>query len=56
MPKGTNGMTGAGFFSEMIKSISVWVAASEEEILGIVVFLGNNSTVSVISSSLVLEM
>ena len=54
MPKGANRAAGAGSFSASIKYIDAWVAASAEEIPFIMVLTGNNSTVSVISSALVL--
>ena len=51
-----NGAAGAGFFSALINSVAKCVAASTEEIPDIVVLSVNNSTVSVISYALVLEM
>ena len=52
--KGANGTAGAGFFSALIKSVSACVDASAEEIPGIAVFSGNNSTASVMHSAVVL--
>ena len=54
--KGANGVDSAGFFSALIKSAVAWVAAMAEEIPGILVFSGNNSTISAIRFALVLEM
>ena len=54
VPKGANRVDGAGFFSALIGSVSAWLAALAEEINGIMVFSGNNPTVSAISSALVL--
>ena len=54
MPKGANRAACVGSFSAPIKYIDAWVAASAEEIPFIMVLTGNNSTVSVISSALVL--
>ena len=54
--KGANGADGAGFFSALIKSVASWVAASSQEITGIVVFSGKNSAVYVMRSALVLKI
>ena len=54
MPKVSNGAVGTGFFSAIIRSISVWLTALAEEIIRIVVFLVNNSSLYAILSALVL--
>ena len=54
--KGANRAAGAGFFSALIKSVSACVDASAEEIPGIAVFSGNNSTASVMCYAVVLEI
>ena len=56
MPKGENRSAIAGFFSALISSVAAWVVALAEEIPNIVVFSGNNSTVSVMRSDIVLEI
>ena len=56
MPKGANRSAGTDFLSVLIKSVAAGVAASAEEISGIMVFSGNNSNVYVVRSYLVLEM
>ena len=56
VPKGENGAAGAGFFSALVNYVSTWVSESAEEIPGIVVLSGKNSTAPVIRYSLVLEM
>ena len=56
MPKVSNREAGDRFFSALIKSVSIWVAALVDEIPIIMVLSVNNSTVSVIRSDLVLEM
>ena len=53
-PKGANGAAGDGFFSALIKSIDVSMDAPEKEIPGIMVFSGNNSTMSAIFYDIVL--
>ena len=49
-------MDSAGYFSVVIKSLAAWVDASAEENPDIVVFSADNFTVSVMRSSLVLEI
>ena len=56
VPKGANRASGAGFFSELIKSIDTWMAASAEQIPGIMVLSVNNSNESEIRSALLLKM
>ena len=56
IPNGANGVAGTGFFSALIKYVAAWLAALAEEIPGIVVLSGNNSTGSALCSVLVLEM
>ena len=56
VPKGAIGAAGAGFFSALIKSVDAWVSALAEKIPGIVVFLGNNSTMPAIRYDLVSEI
>ena len=45
-PSVPNGISGAVLFKEWIKSYDIWVAALVEDIVGVVNFLGNKSTVS----------
>ena len=54
VPKGENRSAIAGFFSALISSVAAWVVSLAEEIPNIVVFSGNNSTVSVMRSDIVL--
>ena len=54
VPKDANGTAGTGFSSELINYVAAWVAALAEEIPGIVVFSGNNSTVSAMRSHVLL--
>ena len=54
VPKDANGTAGTGFSSELINYVAAWVAALAEEITGIVVFSGNNSTVSAMRSHVLL--
>ena len=54
--KHSNGVASAEFFSAMINSIDTWVTALAEEITDSVVLSGNNSTVSIMHSDIVLEM
>ena len=56
VPNGANRAAGVGNFNMMIRSIAAWVAVSEKEIPGILVFSGNNYTVYTIYSALVFEM
>ena len=56
MPKGTNGSARAVFFIALINNVDARVAELAKEIPGIMVLSGNNSTVSAILSTFVLEM
>ena len=56
LPKGANGAAGAIFFSTLIKYVATWVAASAKEIPVILVFSGKNYIVSIMCSSIVLEI
>ena len=54
--KGANCAAGAKFFSALIKYIVAWVSVFVEEIPGILLFPGDNFTMTAISSAFVLEM
>ena len=56
VPKGDNRASGSVCLSALIKSVDSWVAALAEEIPVIMVFSGNDSTVSTIHSTPVLEI
>ena len=56
VPKGANGAAGDRFFSVLIRYVATQESESAEETPGIVVFSGNNLTVSKICSALVLEI
>ena len=51
---GGSGLAAVGFFNVSMSSVAARTAASADEVFGIVVFTGKNSTVSLILSALVL--
>ena len=56
MPIDANGEVTVEFLKSLASSVSAWVASLVEEITGILVCLGNNSTVSAMSYDLMLDI
>jgi hypothetical protein len=54
VPSGGSGLAAHGFFKASMSSVAARTAASAEEVLGMVVLTGKNSTVSLTRSVLVL--